>query len=382
MTVSASTAKGLLKPVLACDPKFRGYLKPNRYTVCLGAGISRGIAPDWQSLTQELMSQAFGEDIPQKTFDHLLGLGWSLDGLIQAAANEFKRKGKSNADVTESIEQCLYATIRSKARGLGLESYLTAVLNNPKTIEKKKAIEVCDFLEDSFPGCSLFPVGQFLIEAAKAGHGPQAVLSFNADTFLETYIDLYLRREHYRGPPPHGHPPYLFTAVNGTGGAYDDKIPIYHCHGSIAPLERIGSRTRDRRDRLVFLEEEYLALSSGRSAWAQSVYLFYGQSTHMVFCGLSMSDTNIRRWMSSLEADAKDYHRAHGNSDRSNPQHIWVRPKPSDTLTHDILLTSLTHLGVRPAWIDGWGGLHEGLKNLSATGKVSWPARRVIPPKK
>jgi hypothetical protein len=372
MTSTLSSTKGVLKPVLANDPKFRGYLSANRYTLCLGAGISRGIAPDWQSLTHDLMSMAFNENVPKATFDGLLDLGWSLDGLIQAAANEFKRRGKTNADVTEAIESCLYANIRDKARGLGLESYLTAVLNRPKTVEKEKVIEVCDFLEDSFSASSLFPVCRFLIESAKASRGPHAVLSFNADTFLETYIDLYLRREHYKGAPPHGHPQYYFVAVNGSGGGSDEKIPIYHCHGSIAPLERAGTRPRDRRDRLVFLEEEYLALSSGRSAWAQSVFLFHAQSTRMAFCGLSMSDGNIRRWMSAIESDVQDYHRVHGNSARSNPQHIWLRPRPNEKLSQEIILASLTHLGVRPAWIEGWNQLYDGLINLSASGKSSY----------
>ena len=342
----SSVRKSTLKPVVANNEKFRGYLSANRYTLTLGAGISRGIAPDWQDLTQELMSLAFSQSIPKETFDDLLKLGWSLDGLIQNAANEFKRKGKTNTEVTEAIEQCLYANIRNKARGLGLEKYLTAVLNRPKTIEKNKVIEVCEFLENSFPDSSLFPICRYLVDSAKLGHAPLAVISFNADTFLETYIDLHLRRNHYLGPPPHGHPPYYYSAVNGSGAGRGSKIPIYHCHGSIAPLERAGGHPKDRRDRLVFLEEEYLALSSGRSAWAQSVFLFHAQSTRMAFCGLSMSDANIRRWMSAIEADVKDYHYVHGNSARSNPEHIWIRPKPLDELSEEILLSSLTHLGV------------------------------------
>jgi hypothetical protein len=359
-----------LKPVIACDPKFRGYLSGDRYTLCLGAGVSRGIAPDWRDLTHTLMSQAFGTEVPLETFDELLKLGWSLDGLIQAAANEFKRKGKSTSYVTEAIEECLYANIRAKARGLGLESYLTAVLNSPKSMAKYRVIEVCDFLEDSFPDCSLFPVAQFLIQSARANHPAHAVLSFNADTFLETYIDLNLRREHYRSPPPHGHPIYHYVAVNNSGGGSGAKIPIYHCHGSIAPLERIGKATRDRRDRLVFLEEEYLAISSGRSAWAQTVFLFHSQSTKMAFFGLSMSDANIRRWMSSVETDTKEYHRVRGNGARANPEHIWLRPKPTETLSQNIILASLTHIGVRPAWLDGWDSIYDGLANLSAVDGV------------
>ncbi len=249
---------------------------------------------------------------------------------------------------------------------MGLDRYLTAVLNSPKTVARERVIEVCDFLENSFPDCSLFQVGRFLLAAAVSGHGPKAVLSFNADTFLETYLDLFARRQHYLGPPPHGHPPYHYVAISNSGGVSSDKVPIYHCHGSIAPLEQVGKRPRDRRDQLVFLEQEYLALTSGHSAWAQTVFLFHAQTTRMAFCGLSMSDTNIRRWMNAIEMDTRAYHAAMGNMLRSNPEHIWIRPQPSDALSQEILLVSLAHLGVRPAWLGSWAKLEASLRNLAA----------------
>jgi hypothetical protein len=109
-----------------------------------------------------------------------MDLGWSLDGLTQAAANQLFARGKSANEFSEMIESSLYSKIREKARGLGLEKYLTAVLNSPKQQPKERIIEVCDFLEDSFPYCSLFSVGRYLISAAKEGRGPHAVLTFNA----------------------------------------------------------------------------------------------------------------------------------------------------------------------------------------------------------
>ena len=79
-----------------------------------------------------------------------------------------------------------------------------------------------------------------------------------------------------------------------------------------------------------------------------------------------MSDTNIRRWMSAVEVDTKAYHAAMGNTSRANPEHIWIRPQPADTLSQDIVLVSMAHLGVRPAWIGSWPELEEGLRNLAA----------------
>jgi SIR2-like domain len=355
-----------LTPVDCSSSTFRGYLAPDRFTLCVGAGISRGISPDWSSLANELVSEAFGAPLSDAVLVELNSMGWSLDGLIQAAANQNFRTGKSSTHFGEMIERCLYANVRAKARGLGLEKYLTTVLNTPKYVARDRVIEVCDFLEDAFPNCSLFSIGKFLVEGAKQGRHPHAILSFNADTFLETYIDLYLRREHYAGPLPHSHPRYYFVAVSGSGGGGRGKIPIYHCHGSIAPLQVMGRKPRDRRDRLVFLEQEYLAMSSSSSAWAQTVFLFHAQTTRMAFCGLSMSDSNIRRWMSAIEVEKQHDREARGYKDAINPEHIWLRPRSSETLTQEILLSSLLHLGIRPAWIESWNKLGESLSNLSA----------------
>ncbi len=279
----------------------RGYLPVGRWCFCVGAGISRGIAPTWFALTNAVVNEVFGVSLDADAFNALVAKsGWSLDGWLQAAANEHLRLRKSLEDFTSIIESLLYSEIRQKAKGCGLERYLTAVLSFPQNEPKQRVMEVCDFLENSFSDCSLFNIARALIDSAKSGRGPRAVLSFNADTFLETYIDLYLRREHYKGPGPHGHPKYYFLSVSRTTTDEGDKIPIYHCHGSIAPYYDLPARHRDARDRLVFLEREYLAMSSSRASWSETIFLFHAQSAKLAFAGLSMSDANIRRWMSMI----------------------------------------------------------------------------------
>ena len=54
-----------------------------------------------------------------------------------------------------------------------------------------------------------------------------------------------------------------------------------------------------------------------------------------------------------------------GYSGRPNPDHIWVRPPPSPEAEY-LLLVSLRHLGIRPAWLQSWSKLRDGLENLCA----------------
>ena len=117
--------KRTLVAVSPLHAKFRGYLSPRGYTLCLGAGVSREIAPTWLSLSNAIVNEAFGANYSEGAFTELIGKsGWPLDAWIQAAANELLLRGNSMADIASLIESHLYSSIREKARGLGLEKYL------------------------------------------------------------------------------------------------------------------------------------------------------------------------------------------------------------------------------------------------------------------
>jgi hypothetical protein len=358
---------GIPHPVLATDKRFRGYLSPNSWTLCVGAGASKGIVPEWYDLTYEVVTESFSNSLSKDDFAELVNTsGWTLDSWIQAAANEHLSRGKSTDSFKDLIESKLYSNIRNKSKGLGIEKRLTRVLNHPKSEPRDRVIEVCDFIESTFPNCSLIQLADALIRAAKSGHKPKAVLTFNADTFLETFIDLRLRRDHYLGPGPYGHPEYYFVQVTRPSNSNGDKTPIIHCHGCVAPRWSNNSAPHDSRDRLVFLEQEYLAMAAGAAAWSEAIFLYHGQSSKMAFVGMSMSDTNVRRWMSGINTELAKDRPVFDYVERPNPDHIWIRPPPSSDTAREILLSSLRHLGVRPAWLPSWSALGEGLINLGA----------------
>jgi hypothetical protein len=353
-----------LRPVIASAPNFRGYLHPNELTLCVGAGISRNLAPTWFELANLLVNDTFGVNLDGAAFAKLSSdSGWSLDAWIQAAANEFIRSGRNLDDFTALIESHLYARIKGKAKGCKFEKHLPTVFNFPQNASKDMTIQIYDFLEHTFPTASVFAVGRFLIKSAKGQKPPRGIISFNADTFHETYIDLFLRREHYQGPGPHSHPRYFFTSIIRPGPE-TTKIPIFHCHGSITPFYRAGKNPYDSRDRLIFLEQEYLATSTSRASWAQTVFLFHAHSSTLAFCGLSMSDANIRRWMSIIETENQIEMKRLSKDQNVNAKHIWLRPQPSTPQEETVYLASLLHLGIRPAWIKDWNTLEAELANL------------------
>lgn len=354
-------------PVLAMDEKFRGYLPPRNWTLCVGAGVSKGIAPEWSELAYEVVAETFRSGISRNEFNQLCTeSGWTLDSWIQAAANRHTSAGKSAASFRDLIESKLYSKIRNVARGMGIDRELTRVLNLPKSAPKDRVIEVCELIENEFQHSSLVQIGNALIRSARVGKGPAAILTFNADTFLETYIDLKLRTEHYLGPGPHSHPKYYFVQLTRPTSMQGDKTPIIHCHGSVAPEYSVGKRPRDSRDRLVFLEQEYIAMSHAGAAWGQITFLHFAQSSRLVFVGMSMSDSNVRRWMSAAESERGMDRHIFSYASRPNPDHIWVRPQPKNSDAAEITLYSLHHLGIRPAWIPDWKYLGAGIENMAA----------------
>jgi hypothetical protein len=170
----------------ATDLKFRGCVAPGRWTLCLGAGLSRGVAPTWFDLTMDIVNATFGSRHDRTAFEKLVAnSGWSLDAWIQAAANEFVVSGRTLDEFNDLLESLLYGQLRKDALGLPIAKHLIQVLNNPIRAEKNRILEVCEFFEGTYKESSLLGIVRFLIAAAKAGRKPHAIITFNADTFLE-----------------------------------------------------------------------------------------------------------------------------------------------------------------------------------------------------
>ena len=132
------------------------------------------------------------------------------------------------------------------------------------------------------------------------------------------------------------------------------------------PRQTPPASPKDSRDRLVFLEEEYLRIASTSASWPEALFLFHAQTTRMIFAGLSMSDANIRRWMRASETETLQDLEKISSGRRINPEHLWITRRPADSALSRLKLVSMLHLGVRPAWIEEWNELERALRNMLA----------------
>jgi hypothetical protein len=356
-----------IKELDATALNFGGHLASSKWTLCIGAGASRGILPTWLELSRRLVNYTFSTSYSEDDFGRLVSdSGWGLDSWIQACANHYRVIGKSNAEFFDLIERQLYADLRDRSRVAKLEEVLITVLDRPRSASIKDVERVCDFLEREYARCSLVGLVRFLLRAVEQGKSPEAIISFNADTLLHTLIELYERREHHRRREFRLPIKHAFKTVLRPLDSAKTLIAIYHCHGAIKPkpLSATSRSPRDSRDRAIFLESEYIRVATEASSWAETLFMFHAQTSKIVFVGLSMSDPNMRRWMALSNQSALQDLKAMTNRTEMTPRHIWLTTDPSDPALKRLRNESLIHLGIRPGWLRDWSQIEHALCNL------------------
>jgi SIR2-like domain len=359
-----------VRSIESLDPKARGEIGYFRWTLCIGSGVSYGVVPTWNELARRVINESFGASYSVADFQSLMEYGWSMDGWIQAAANHHLQNGGDRKSFNDLLRRHLYSDLLAAADKVGLKTVLIRTLLAPRETSRSQVRRICEFFEDTYSDSSLVGVVKWLIAAQKRGKLPMAVISFNAEPLLHTLFELFQRREHYQGPPPHSHPDYCFARVirpNFVGMRQDPKkISFYHCHGALLPKH--VPKAKPGHESIVFLEEDYLNVSTRAATWPQTLFMFYASQSRMVFVGFSMSDPNIRRWLGISQELAIRGQTGQGKSDA--PPHLWITRKPLPEF-QPVLTEGLLHLGVRSAWISEWTALEAGLSNLTAAKRTT-----------
>ncbi|MDA8446558.1 SIR2 family protein [Paracidovorax valerianellae] len=360
------------KPFDGLDARSRGNLSTSAWSLCVGAGVSFGLVPTWQELTRRVVNEAFSTAYDDAGFEDLVkATRWSLDALLQGAANKLALVGKPKETFGELLESALYSDLLTQADAAGLKKCLSDALNNPRWLRKEEILELTDFFENSHGGSTLVNLSRSLAEAKETRKGPQAIINFNADTLLFALLDLFLIRAHAAKIGKWEHPSFAFVrTLRGIDGLPAGATPIFHCHGAISPspsgrLKK--AKRRDSREHLVFTEADYLSIAGNVATWAQSLFLFHAQSSRLLIVGHSLSDPNIRKWLAWSLSSSVEEMAAVSTASEFTARHIWVAKRPKEADQRQIQEISLLHLGVRVCWLDDWeqiGGVFDNLLAL------------------
>jgi len=214
----------------AFDPRFRGFLKSARWTLCIGAGVSVGLLPSWFDLSRTVLERTHGVTFAPGEFEALVEQrSWTFDAWIQSAMNAYVAAGRTEAEFTRLMEDVLYAPLRENARRSGVEEELFVAFNNPQLLDQKEFASVVAFLETS--PASVLAIARVLLEAERRRSLPSGVITFNYDTLLETFVRLLQIHQHWRGAAIKTHPPTFLKRVTGPAVVLGDKVPVFYLHG-------------------------------------------------------------------------------------------------------------------------------------------------------
>lgn len=336
------------------------------WTLCLGAGVNKGILPDWSDLTLNMINKVFKFGWNKTEFEnHNKNIGFSYDSWIQTCLNKQIQNGSAIESFHNLLENELYSDLLAKADGDGLKELMQRFLNKPM-MKKNETKKIVRFFEKNYTGTTLLQIVDALIVDTAKYQLPGSIITFNADPLLYSLLIAYNQEKYATLAHPKATEP--FKPILKSYHTWGQKIPIFHLHGSIFPdLVVAGSKkkkSKDGRDNLIFLESSYTKVAGSMFTWAQTNFLYHALNTKMLFFGISMIDPNIRKWLNWTSQNINAELTTYKDDDTIANRHIWLKPKPVDSKLQDFYQSSLQHLGVKMGWIDNYSQVGAAMLNL------------------
>ena len=318
------------------------------WSLCIGAGTSLPIFPDWYSLSEQLAHNL----VPDLPIDitSMKDAGFSPDSLIQMVKNACKL---SDHEFAMRMSEVLYANLKSNIDPADWDTVSKIMqsdhLSNASIQEWKTFISYRDSVLSNTTANAIAPV---ILKAIENDVAPKSIISFNAEPILLIILNSLIL-EKYRDAD-HPYPKKVFCKMtNGISNQGNKQIPFFFCHG-LLPINENAHSFSTSLDKLVFLEEEYLQLANNSFSWQATTFLSACTTQQIVFIGTSLTDPNMRRWLSWVHTNRLNEMRQNGINVECSTQHYWIRTIPKDKNTIPWIEAIVSHLGIRIIWIENW----------------------------
>ena len=328
--MSKAQIKGLL----------RNHASTCGWALCVGAGISKPAFPDWAELVGRLAKRDSLTAIP--AVSRLQGR-FSPDALIQAAMDRLKLTPDQFAPV---LADELYSDIRAavttkewKLIGRALTSAHIGSMTGPMWTQ------FLDLVRKYFPSLTALDIATWLANTTQGKFAPKAFLSFNAEPLLPALVNANIAVT--RGTTGGD---VLNYVVHVSSDVRSGRIPYFFCHG-LLPVPGTRHHSLSSVDKLVFLEDAYLQLANTAFSWQSASFLRVAIESSIVFVGVSLTDPNMRRWLSWVHAARVAELTEAGNAAPVSTSHYWISKTPGDTDTERWTESLVGHLGVRLIWV-------------------------------
>ena len=196
--------------------------------------------------------------------------------------------------------------------------------------------------------------------AINRGVSPKSILTFNGEAILLALLKYYYHKDSCNCTEKQK----FDRIVNGIHGTHSSRIPYVHCHGML-PINGTNAKKGYKADtKLVFTEGRYLKIANSSISWQALQFIENCMNSKMVFVGVSLTDTNMRRWLGWIHSNKMEEFAENGINCNDSTEHFWIKKRPGTDLEKKWIEESVAHLGVRLIWLDDYNQIGEVLKKM------------------
>lgn len=346
-----------IKPIISDVNKRCGW------ALCIGSGISVPIFPNWYQLVEEIIKSNC-EPSEAIEITKLKELGISADGMIQSVKNILNVEDDMFAMI---LSESLYSKLRmnlSEKEWKNISKVLDS--SNPNVLNDRVWKEFIKVRNKLFYKTSANAIAKVVLKSIEQGIGPQSILSFNAEALLLAIINSYIR-EPYIGKIKRRNDTCkgkFDKIVSGISNRSSQKIPYIFCHGTLPTYESPYKKFEFGMHKLVFSESSYLQLSNNAFSWQANSFINMCANHRVIFIGLSLTDANIRKWLSWVHSNRIDEYKKYNLDTNESTNHYWINKKPKTDIEKKWIEASVAHLGIRMIWINDWDEIGVALGKL------------------
>jgi hypothetical protein len=350
------------------------------WALCIGAGTSRPIFPTWQQLVQDLLTS--GADAISEDDAKTLRESFPPEALIRATQELL---GLDDAEYRCYLTRALYSNIKKKAGPTWPTIAKCLMAHNPGDALPSEWKSYLGFL--SHDPTTATHLASVILRSIELKRAPSTILSFNAEPLLLSTLNAlsvahYRKREGLPDSEDSGTGPGLVDRIEGsTSWSNSSRIPYFFCHGFLpvdVPLPKAnpGRKPPASYDsKMVFSETDYLNLANSVFSWQSSVFTRAAMSDRIVFVGLSLTDPNMRRWLSWIHSQRLHEIKAMDPEIKDSTQHLWINVSSGSDSMDKWIEALVSHLGVRLVWISNWPQVGPALSNMLSLPKPSGPRK-------
>ena len=330
----------------------------NGWSLCIGAGVSLPLFPDWYTLAAELANEFSTSS--EITRDDMIKLEFSPDALIQMVKNITTI---SDHDFSIKMSEILYEKLKNRIEPEDWDAIVDIFESNHIGACSAEKWEIFKkYRETLFTSTTSYGIAKVVLNSIDNNIAPKSILSFNAEPLLFTMLNSFIRDE--KTDELHTVPKQVFNKVTSSlSNQGDNRIPYIFCHG-LLPVKEDANVFSCSIDKLVFLEEEYLQLANTSFSWQANAFLSTCLSQHVIFIGTSLTDQNMRRWLSWIHSNRITEMKQHNLNIENSTQHYWIRQIPEDPQQIPWIEAAVAHLGVRLIWLNNWSEASIALEKL------------------